>query len=88
MTAYFSAAHSSEYVGVETSPVGQQVLCTCGDGAVELLNLATQQHLPVSRAHPACVLNASISGMCFASLPTVLHLLGFTRRDDLYTPPF
>lgn len=65
MAAYFSASHSSECVGVETTPDGQQILCTCGDSAVELLNLATQQHLQVSRAHPARVLHASTSGMLF-----------------------
>ncbi|CDI87421.1 WD domain, G-beta repeat-containing protein, putative [Eimeria praecox] len=62
MAAYFSAIHNSECVGVETAPDGQQVLCTCGDSSVELLDLTTQQHLQVSRAHPARVLHASASG--------------------------
>lgn len=62
VAAYLSADHGAECVGVDCSPDGQQILCTCGDSAVELLDLNDQLHLPISRAHPAPVLHASISG--------------------------
>ncbi|KAL8447868.1 hypothetical protein Emed_004163 [Eimeria media] len=61
VSAYLSAEHGEACVSIDISSDGQQVLCTCGDSSVELLDLANQQHLPVSRAHPARVIHASIS---------------------------
>ncbi|KAL8453839.1 hypothetical protein Emag_001647 [Eimeria magna] len=61
VSAYLSAEHGEACVGIDISSDGQQVLCTCGDSSVELLDLANQQHLPISRAHPARVIHASIN---------------------------
>ncbi|CDJ50119.1 WD domain, G-beta repeat-containing protein, putative [Eimeria brunetti] len=73
MAAYFSAVHSSECVGVETAPDGQQVLCTCGDSAVELLNLTTQQHLQTFEME-----SPQDPPLCVAAHPTQRALaLGF-----------
>ncbi|XP_026194202.1 uncharacterized protein LOC34618361 [Cyclospora cayetanensis] len=92
-TAYYSAGHNAACVGIETSPNGQQVLCTCADSTVELFDLTKQHHIPISRAHPARVLSASISAslrelytICEDSLVRVWNLPELQQTFELESP--